>query len=252
LVTLGTSLLLFAGSARANLLVNGSFELPVLSVPNTTYPSGSGALTGWSISGTSGIDHVGTLWQAADGSQSISLNWTSPSTIAQTVTTVNGQSYRISFSLAADNPAENATVRTVDVFWGVQLLGSLSFDPAGKTSSSMGWVGYSFDVQGTGSDILKFVSTTPSAWGPALDNVEVLPAGPTGACCRPNNVCTLDTTYDECVKLGGRWGGAGSTTCLHDAAGDCIPTLSEWGVAVMGILVLTAGTIVVMRRRAAA
>jgi hypothetical protein len=72
-----------------------------------------------------------------------------------------------------------------------------------------------------------------------------------GACCRPNNVCTLDTTYDECVKLGGRYEGDGSTACYHDAAGNCIPTVSEWGVVVMAMLVLTAGTIVVMRRRAA-
>jgi hypothetical protein len=32
----------------------------------------------------------------------------------------------------------------------------------------------------------------------------------------------------------------------------CVPTVSAWGVAVMAMLVLTAGTIVVMRRRAAA
>jgi hypothetical protein len=73
----------------------------------------------------------------------------------------------------------------------------------------------------------------------------------TGACCLPNNGCAVDKTQEECVKLGGRYGGDGSTACYHDAAGGCIPTLSEWGVAVMAMLVLTAGTIVVMRRRAA-
>jgi hypothetical protein len=71
-----------------------------------------------------------------------------------------------------------------------------------------------------------------------------------GACCRPNNVCTPGTTADECIKLGGRWEGAGSTTCAHNAAGDCIPTVSEWGLLVMGILVLSAATVVIMRRRA--
>jgi hypothetical protein len=72
----------------------------------------------------------------------------------------------------------------------------------------------------------------------------------TGACCRPNNVCTLDTTSDECAKFGGRFEGYGSTTCAHNAAGDCIPTVTEWGLVVMAMLVLTAGTVVVMRRRA--
>jgi len=72
-----------------------------------------------------------------------------------------------------------------------------------------------------------------------------------GACCRPDSVCTLVATGDECVKLDGRYLGDGTTECYHDTAGNCIPTLSAWGVAVMAVLVLTAGTIVVMRRRAA-
>jgi IPTL-CTERM motif len=71
-----------------------------------------------------------------------------------------------------------------------------------------------------------------------------------GACCRPNNVCTRDTTNDACVKLGGRYLGDGSTECAHDAAGNCIPTVSEWGLLVMAVLVLTAATVVIMRRRA--
>jgi hypothetical protein len=71
-----------------------------------------------------------------------------------------------------------------------------------------------------------------------------------GACCRANNVCTLDTTADECIKLGGRYLGDGTTSCAHDADGDCIPTVSEWGLVVMAILVLSAATVVIMRRRA--
>lgn len=70
-----------------------------------------------------------------------------------------------------------------------------------------------------------------------------------GACCLPNNGCEL-VTEDECIKLHGRWEGAGTTACHHDAAGDCIPTVSEWGLVVMAVLVLTAATVVIMRRRA--
>jgi hypothetical protein len=73
----------------------------------------------------------------------------------------------------------------------------------------------------------------------------------TGACCLPNNGCTLDTTQEECVKLGGHYSGDGTTECFHNpATGDCIPTVSQWGLVVMAMLVLTAGTVVVMRRRA--
>ncbi len=53
-------------------------------------------------------------------------------------------------------------------------------------------------------------------------------------------ICTPNVTLADCTAQGGIW---------NDA---CVPTVSEWGVAVMAMLVLTAGTIVVMRRRAAA
>ena len=70
-----------------------------------------------------------------------------------------------------------------------------------------------------------------------------------GACCNlATNACTQRSDA-ECKALGFTFRGAG-TPCGSD--GTCIPTLSEWGVAVMAMLVLTAGTIVVMRRRAAA
>jgi hypothetical protein len=72
----------------------------------------------------------------------------------------------------------------------------------------------------------------------------------TGACCLPNNGCALGVTHDGCVKFSGRYEGDGSTSCLHNAAGDCIPTVSEWGLLVMAVLVLTAATVVIMRRRA--
>jgi hypothetical protein len=71
-----------------------------------------------------------------------------------------------------------------------------------------------------------------------------------GACCLPDNECQLGVSQDECIKLGGRYLGDGTTSCAHDAAGNCIPTVTEWGLVVMAVLVLTAGTVVVMRRRA--
>ncbi len=72
-----------------------------------------------------------------------------------------------------------------------------------------------------------------------------------GACCQPNNVCTTGVTQEECIKLRGRYLGDGTTECPHDAAGNCnIPTVSEWGLVVMAMLVLTAATVVIIRRRA--
>ncbi len=164
---------MLAPEADANLVTNGGFESPVLAVPNVTYASGSSTLTGWNISGTTGIDHVGTLWQPAEGDQSISLNWISASTISQTLSTINNQDYVLSFSLAAEHPANNSTIKTMDVFWGTTLVDSVSFDPAGHTNANMGWQGYIYNVTGSASDTLQFVSTTSGGWGPTVDNVSV-------------------------------------------------------------------------------
>lgn len=52
-------------------------------------------------------------------------------------------------------------------------------------------------------------------------------------------VCIPGISEAVCVEKNGVWN-----------ATACIPTVSEWGLVVMGVLVLTAGTVVVMRRRA--
>ena len=70
-----------------------------------------------------------------------------------------------------------------------------------------------------------------------------------GACCnRATNACT-QLTDAACKELGKgyRYGGEGTPCGPNDT---CIPTVSEWGLLVMGILVLSAATVVIMRRRA--
>ncbi|MBI4717363.1 MAG: IPTL-CTERM sorting domain-containing protein [Planctomycetes bacterium] len=67
----------------------------------------------------------------------------------------------------------------------------------------------------------------------------------TGACCFDGATCAY-TTQSKCVGLGGEYRGNG-TTCSDDF--ECVPTLSEWGLAVMTILILAAATIVLRNRR---
>ena len=43
---------------------------------------------------------------------------------------------------------------------------------------------------------------------PGPDAVFALEEVPTGACCLPNNGCTLAVTQDACIKLGGRYEGS--------------------------------------------
>jgi hypothetical protein len=101
------------------------------------------------------------------------------------------------------------------------------------------------------------VAFSDGNWTPPGGNVALVAgdvvihvcSGACGACCNTATNDCFQLTDAECKDLGFTFRGAG-TPCGAD--GTCIPTLSEWGVAVMAMLVLTAGTIVVMRRRAAA
>ncbi len=81
-----------------------------------------------------------------------------------------------------------------------------------------------------------------------MDHDSFGPIQCTGACCLANNGCVLNVTNDACVKLGGRYLGNGTKSCAHDAAGDCIPTVSEWGLLILAMLLLCAGTIRIGRR----
>ena len=110
------------------LVTNGGFE--ARSVVNAssfdTYPAGSPNLTGWTIDNGS-IDHIKGYWGAKEGSQSIDLDGGVPGAISQTLTTVPGQSYVISFAYStnydrqrAGTACSNLTVRnaSMDVRWG--------------------------------------------------------------------------------------------------------------------------------------
>lgn len=71
-----------------------------------------------------------------------------------------------------------------------------------------------------------------------------------GACCTyPGNVCVASTA-GGCAALGGIYQGDGSLCAMANCA--AIPTVSEWGVLVMSLLLVSVGTIVFARRRAVA
>ncbi|MFO0873876.1 MAG: DUF642 domain-containing protein [Phycisphaerales bacterium] len=164
-------------AAGANLLVNGSFEAPVIAGSNVVVAVGSSTLTGWVVGGSSGIDLVGSLWQPADGAQSISLNWVSPSSVAQTVVTEHGRSYLLTFKMAAESPQAASNIRSMDVVWGGQAVANVQFNPAGHSNANMGWAAHQYTVVGTGLDELRFQSTTfvLDDYGPALDAVSLEP-----------------------------------------------------------------------------
>ncbi len=155
--------------AQAN-VVNGGFE----SFGGSGNSNIGQGLTGWTISG-GGIDIVNTsYWQSGEGVTSISLGWTAPATISQTVATTAGQAYDLSFLMAAEIFGGSA-LRTMDVLWNGNVVSTPSFAYTGQGPTNMGWTLKSVGVVGTGSDLLEFRSTTTtqSNYGPALDGVRL-------------------------------------------------------------------------------
>jgi len=87
-----------------------------------------------------------------------------------------------------------------------------------------------------------------------VDGIEAYPSDEkswlSGACCEPADLpgvpCVPNLTFAECSVLGGHW----RVGAPCGATGECIPTVSQWGLVVMGLLVAAAATVVIMRRRA--
>jgi hypothetical protein len=161
------------------------------------------------------IDHIGTYWVAAPGStQSLDMNGLNYGVIGQTLNDLNiGETYKLTFELAG-NPAGGPPIKTLeaDIFTplpggslpiaptnnapgddGMAAIfgtpasasGLFTFDITNHSLMSMGWTAETMDFVAHSSSVyLQFTSRTladsgnlnyPTAFGPALDNVAVVP-----------------------------------------------------------------------------
>ncbi len=174
--------------ATADMVQNGSFEIGT--DPGGGYlelDAGSTAITDWTVigGGVRAVDYIGGYWVAFDGSRSLDLNGRpGPGGVEQVISTTPGETYVVTFYMAG-NPDGGPTIKTMDVSVDttVPQTQSFGFDTTGKTRSNMGWtpMQWSF-VADAPSTTLRFMSTVvypgnPSnvGWGPALDNVSVVP-----------------------------------------------------------------------------
>ena len=170
--------LVSAASADVNLIDNGSFETASIDPGSfATLNPGSTVINNWTVDlGT--IDYIGTYWDASDGDRSIDLGgyFENGRMIAQSFPTVVGNEYYLSFDMAG-NPDGPPALKTLDVsITGIDDV-QFSFDKTGKTKTNMGWETKYLTFTATAATTeLKFTSTSgDSAYGPALDNVSVVP-----------------------------------------------------------------------------
>lgn len=164
-----------AGTASASIITNGSFEQGTNPPTSgfTTLSASSTAITGWTVGGQ-GVDWIhNSYWNASDGIRSIDLSGPGPGSISQTFSTIPGQAYEVRFDMAGNTDGGPA-LKTLTVSVGGPPL-TFTFDTAGKSRpGNMGWETKSFVFTATSSSTtLTFMSTTNTAFGPALDNVSV-------------------------------------------------------------------------------
>ncbi len=171
-------------------LTNGSFENGTASIGSyKTLFAGDIDIDDWTILGSvtvGSVDYIGGYWVASDGDRSLDLNGEQPGGVQQNINTVVGTKYLVSFDMAG-NPDGGPADKTMEVsaIGLATQFDIFSFNTTGKTLTSMGWEtkNWSFTADSV-ITTLKFMSTTggcPPAYGPALDNVSVVPIPAPGA-----------------------------------------------------------------------
>jgi hypothetical protein len=205
--------LLIAPAYGANIVINGSFEVPL--VPSggyTSFSSGSTAITGWTVIGPSGTEvalvsgaftadgccpQTHFSFPAQDGAQWLDLTGvTSNSTegVQQTVATAIGTNYQLSFWVGnvVDPRLTSAffgIASTVEVDINGVLLG-LFTNSSGSTTQT--WQQFSPQFVATGSSTtIAFINRDPlTDTQNGLDNV-VLDVAPAAAVPEPASLLLI-------------------------------------------------------------
>lgn len=168
------------GATAANLLTNGSFEAPSAGNGSIViYPSGSTAITGWTVT-NSNIATIGSGVGGIipdDGVQFLDLTGTLDGQgiyggVSQTIATIDGQAYALSFALG--NYSTNPGSTGVSVMAG-STTGSFTL---ARPASGFVWQTLSLGFVGSvgGSTVINFAGTDGFFYT-GLDNVVVVAAG---------------------------------------------------------------------------
>ncbi len=168
--------------AGTNLIINGSFEESSLNPGSGWIPMNGGntAIVGWTTIGA-GIDYMGTILAASDGTRSIDLNnVSSGGGIEQSFATVAGWIYTVEFDLSA-NMYGGPTPKVMRVGAAGQSE-QFEFDyvAAGSTAANPAWERITWSFVGNGSSAtLRFEGLSGGVYGADIDHVVVTGRVPT-------------------------------------------------------------------------
>ncbi|MCB8933532.1 MAG: DUF642 domain-containing protein [Chthonomonadaceae bacterium] len=165
--------------ASANLIVNGSFEVPHQPSGYGYVAGGSNVITGWTTV-LNGVEHfdpaIYSIGTAHDGNQVVDL---APTTftgggIEQTVATVAAQQYRLSFWGGTSNYANRTGTGVIKVSIDGGAAQSFNLNNA---NAVIAWQGFSLDFAGTGNPttITFFNDEDANTHFAFLDDVSLAP-----------------------------------------------------------------------------
>lgn len=179
-VTSAVSVLAALAGAQ-NVLVNPSFEAPAAGGTFVTRGGDFGTGGGWGIGAN--IDHIGGLWAAAAGTQSVDLNGSTTGSVSQTFATTLGARYTIRYAVSEN--FFGVGNKTMQVKWGGDVIDDVVvIHDLARTALNMKWAYREVRRTATGNQsTLSFNSTTGAMagsvgfgalYGPAIDDVSVI------------------------------------------------------------------------------
>lgn len=194
-----------------NLLTNGSFEDPL--VTDTANYQIFAVVPGWGMSLPSGLEiwNSALFGAASQGNQLAELDVNAPTTISQTITTVIGDEYTVSFDFSA-RPGTGPTNNAVNVYVKGTFVGQSSAD--GTFATSTAWTSHSFTfIASTTSTEVAFEDAgVANTEGTLIDNTKV---------CRTK----LNTPNDG--NNGGNGGNGGGTKTKKTPKGEVLGASSS-------------------------
>jgi choice-of-anchor C domain-containing protein len=176
-----TLLAAIAAPAGAVAIVNGSFEMGVDTGGSfVTLPAGSNGIDGWTVGGY-GVDYVGPYWQASDGVRSVDLSGPNAGSVSQTIDTVAGHTYQVTFDLSGNPDGGTGNkIAVISISGSLPLIQTYTVT-AGNSHSNMNWQTYSYQFTAfSDKSTLTFASAEYTPYGPALDNVGIVDLGGSG------------------------------------------------------------------------
>jgi P pilus assembly chaperone PapD len=203
-----------------NLVINGNFYSPSVALNGLQALFAGTYFGGWSV-GSGNVILARSIWQPAYGAvQVLDLNGSTTGSIYQEIPTVPGQSYYLHVAMAGD-PTGGPVIKTNQIWWGSNLLETVTFDTTNLTASDMGWTNLGYTVTATNSTMtLAFVSLVSGAHGPVLDGISLVPVWPAPA------------AYSVIVSNSANSVTSAPASILFDTDGSGLP--DEWQLANFG------------------